>query len=104
MELAQLCKISGGFRAYSKSSGLTKAQHRVLEVIRYHWLRWGYSPSYRDIGEELGISSSSTVHSHVQTLIKKGFLAKVPNKPRCITLVQRVEVGNYPSRLQVVTA
>ncbi len=51
---------------------LTKKQAEVLEYIRLHIEDHGYAPSYREIGEHFGLSSSATVHAHVQALAEKG--------------------------------
>lgn len=53
---------------------LTKKQTQVLEFIRSHITEYGYAPSYREIGDHLGLSSPATVHAHVQTLAEKGVI------------------------------
>jgi len=64
--------------------GLTQRQRRVLEVIRDSIERRGYPPSVREIGEAIGLTSPSTVHSHLNTLQRLGFLRRDPTKPRAI--------------------
>jgi repressor LexA len=66
------------------ASGLTARQRRVLEVIRDAVERRGYPPSVREIGEAVGLTSSSSVHHQLATLQKKGFLRRDPNRPRAV--------------------
>ena len=65
-------------------SGLTPRQRRVLEVIRSAVERKGYPPSMREIGEAVGLTSSSSVSHQLATLERKGFLRRDPNRPRAI--------------------
>ncbi len=64
--------------------GLTPRQRRVLEVIRDSVDRRGYPPSMREIGEAVGLTSSSSVSHQLATLERKGFLRRDPNRPRAI--------------------
>ena len=66
------------------ASGLTTRQRKVLEVIRSAVERRGYPPSVREIGEAVGLTSSSSVHHQLATLQKKGFLRRDPNRPRAV--------------------
>ncbi len=66
------------------ASGLTSRQRRVLEVIRDAVERRGYPPSVREIGEAVGLTSSSSVHHQLATLQKKGFLRRDANRPRAV--------------------
>ncbi len=63
---------------------LTERQRQVLEFIDAEVARRGYPPSVREIGEAVGLSSSSTVHAHLAALQEKGFLRRDPTKPRAI--------------------
>jgi repressor LexA len=65
-------------------SGLTPRQRRVLEEIRSSVERRGYPPSMREIGEAVGLTSSSSVSHQLATLERKGFLRRDPNRPRAI--------------------
>jgi repressor LexA len=65
-------------------AGLTARQRRVLEVIRDSVDRRGYPPSMREIGEAVGLTSSSSVSHQLATLERKGFLRRDPNRPRAI--------------------
>jgi repressor LexA len=63
---------------------LTERQRQVLEFIDAEVRRRGYPPSVREIGEAVGLSSSSTVHAHLAALQEKGYLNRDPTKPRAI--------------------
>jgi repressor LexA len=63
---------------------LTDRQRQVLEFIDAELRRRGYPPSVREIGEAVGLSSSSTVHAHLAALQEKGYLTRDPTKPRAI--------------------
>ena len=66
------------------ATGLTPRQHKVLEVIRDSVERRGYPPSMREIGEALGLTSTSSVAHQLATLEKKGYLRRDPNRPRAV--------------------
>jgi repressor LexA len=65
-------------------AGLTPRQRKVLEVIRSSVERRGYPPSMREIGEAVGLTSSSSVSHQLSALERKGFLRRDPNRPRAI--------------------
>ncbi len=73
--------------------GLTDRQHQALSFIAETVGDRGYPPSVREIGEALGLASSSTVHSHLQALQKKGFLRIDPTKPRAIEVLYDADTG-----------
>jgi repressor LexA len=62
----------------------TERQERILEVIRAFTEQRGYPPSVREIGERVGLSSSSTVQSHLKSLEKHGLIHRDPTKPRAL--------------------
>jgi repressor LexA len=66
------------------AAGLTPRQRRVLEVIRDSVERRGYPPSIREIGDAVGLTSTSSVAHQLTTLEKKGFLRRDPNRPRAV--------------------
>jgi repressor LexA len=70
-----------------KGDGLTTRQRRVLEVIRNSIDRRGYPPSLREIGEQVGLTSPSSVAHQLSTLERKGYLRRDPNRPRAIEVV-----------------
>jgi repressor LexA len=63
---------------------LTARQRDILEVIEQHMRERGYPPSVREIGEAVGLTSPSTVHNHLASLQRLGFLRRDPTKPRAI--------------------
>lgn len=63
----------------------TERQAHILEVIRGFTEERGYPPSVREIGERVGLSSSSTVQSHLRSLEKRGLIHRDPTKPRALT-------------------
>lgn len=62
----------------------TPRQQAILDVIRDFSREHGYPPSVREIGERVGLSSSSTVQCHLRTLEKKGLIRRDPTKPRAL--------------------
>ena len=68
-------------------SELTTRQQQVLDVILETVRQRGYPPTVREIGEEVGLSSPSTVHSHLNALMKAGYIRKDPSKPRAIEVI-----------------
>jgi repressor LexA len=71
--------------AYTRE--LTRRQRQILDFIRASLNRHGYPPSVREIGAEVGLSSSSTVHSHLAALEAKGFIRRDPTKPRALEVL-----------------
>jgi repressor LexA len=67
-------------------SGLTARQRKVLEVIRDSVQRRGYPPSMREIGESVGLTSTSSVSHQLRALQRKGFLLRDPNRPRAVVV------------------
>ncbi len=65
-------------------AGLTPRQRRVLEVIRDSVERRGYPPSMREIGEAVGLTSTSSVAHQLASLQRKGLLRRDPNRPRAV--------------------
>lgn len=66
---------------------LTRRQQQILDYIRAEIHRRGFPPSVREIGEAVGLSSSSTVHSHLAALEAKGYLRRDPSKPRALEVL-----------------
>ncbi|MFO7590909.1 MAG: transcriptional repressor LexA [Acidimicrobiia bacterium] len=80
---------------------LTERQRQVLEFIDAEVRDRGYPPSVREIGEAVGLSSSSTVHAHLAALQDKGFLKRDPTKPRAMELVYDSASGSAIERRPV---
>ncbi len=72
-------------------SELSTRQRQVLEFLRATVSERGYPPSVREIGEALGLSSPSTVHSHLSALVRAGYIRKDPSKPRAIEILEPAE-------------
>ncbi|QKG21251.1 transcriptional repressor LexA [Actinomadura verrucosospora] len=68
----------------AEESGLTQRQRMVLEVIRDSVQRRGYPPSMREIGEAVGLTSTSSVSHQLRALQRKGYLRRDPNRPRAV--------------------
>lgn len=73
--------------------GLTERQLQTLRYISEAMAERGYPPSVREICQALGLASSSTAHSHLQALQRKGYLKIDPTKPRAIELLFDGETG-----------
>jgi repressor LexA len=71
---------------------LTERQNKILDYIRYVTKVRNYPPSVREIGEAVGLSSSSTVHNHLNQLERRGLIKRDPSKSRTVQLVQDAEV------------
>jgi len=67
---------------------LTKRQRQILDFINDFSAKNGYAPSYREIGDNFGLSSTATIHAHVSALQKKGLVKKSHNEARSIEVVQ----------------
>jgi repressor LexA len=84
-----------------EAAPLTARQQQVLEFIDQEVRRRGYPPSVREIGEAVGLSSSSTVHAHLGALQDKGYLRRDPTKPRAIEVCYEPESGAVVERRPV---
>jgi repressor LexA len=69
------------------STSLTRRQRQILEVIERHVSEKGYPPSVREIGDEVGLTSPSSVHSQLRTLQRLGYLRRDPTKPRALEVL-----------------
>lgn len=81
---------------------ITDKQREILEYIKKEILNRGYPPTVRDICEAVNLKSTSSVHSHLETLEKNGYIRRDPTKPRAIEIVDdnfnltRREFANVP--------
>ncbi|VAV90564.1 SOS-response repressor and protease LexA [hydrothermal vent metagenome] len=71
----------------TERASLTQRQREILELIRSTVAKRGYPPSVREIGDAVGLSSPSTVHSHLSTLSAEGYIRRDPSKPRAIEII-----------------
>src|SRR2546427_1726122 len=67
---------------------ITRRQRQVYDYISEFVRKYGYSPSFEEIGDGLGLSSLATVHKHISNLEKKGLLSRDYNRSRSIDLLQ----------------
>ncbi len=81
---------------------ITPKQQEILDFIKSEILHKGYPPAVRDICEAVHLKSTSSVHSHLETLEKNGYIRRDPTKPRAIEIIDdtfqltRREVVNVP--------
>ena len=81
---------------------ITAKQEEILEYIKDQILKKGYPPAVREICEAVHLKSTSSVHAHLETLEKNGYIRKDPTKPRAIEILDdtfnltRREVVNVP--------
>jgi repressor LexA len=68
-------------------SKISNRQLAILDFIKSEVREKGYPPSVREIGESVGLASSSTVHGHLERLEKKGLIRRDPTKPRAIEIL-----------------
>lgn len=91
--------LGGMTMAYGK---ISDKQKEILEYIKSEILNRGYPPAVRDICEAVHLKSTSSVHSHLETLEKNGYIRRDPTKPRAIEIIDdtfnlvRREVVNVP--------
>lgn len=81
---------------------ISTKQKEILEYIKQEILNKGYPPAVREICEAVDLKSTSSVHSHLETLEKNGYIRRDPTKPRAIEIIDdnfnltRREVVNVP--------
>lgn len=75
---------------------LSKRQQDILDFIKDEVKSKGYPPSVREIGEAVGLASSSTVHGHLARLESKGLIRRDPTKPRAIEILDIDEDSQIP--------
>lgn len=88
-------------RAKSVDSTLTQRQRTILDVIRASVTTRGYPPSIREIGDAVGLTSTSSVAHQLRTLERKGYLRRDPNRPRAVD-VRGVDGAASPAVTDVV--
>ena len=80
---------------------LSGKRRQILDVIAVYQRTRGYPPSVREIGEAVGLASSSTVHAHLSTLQREGFLRRDPTKPRALEVTYDPHSGVTAERRPV---
>ena len=66
---------------------ITPKQQEILDFMKARILEKGYPPSVREIGEAVSLKSTSSVHAHLETLEKNGYIRRDPAKPRAIEIM-----------------
>ena len=84
-----------------REPGLTPRQRGILDVIERNMRDHGYPPSVREIGEAVGLTSPSTVHNHLNTLQRLGYLKRDPTKPRALEVRYESSTGVVMERRPV---
>ncbi|CAM4207888.1 transcriptional repressor LexA [Paenibacillus tarimensis] len=82
-------------------SKISNRQQAILEFIKNEVRDKGYPPSVREIGEAVGLASSSTVHGHLDRLEKKGLIRRDPTKPRAIEILDQESEAEFNFPLAV---
>ncbi|MCM0083316.1 transcriptional repressor LexA [Geomonas sp. Red32] len=75
---------------------LTARQQQVLDIVTGHINQYGYPPSLREIGKELGVSGTLGVMKHLEALEKKGYLRRQEGSTRGITLANQAQAVSLP--------
>ncbi len=81
---------------------ITEKQQEILDYIKQEILNKGYPPTVRELCDAVNLKSTSSIHSHLETLEKNGYIRRDPSKPRTIEIVDdnfnltRREVVNVP--------
>ncbi|RDI64750.1 repressor LexA [Nocardia pseudobrasiliensis] len=83
-DLADPVTESDGVESPAAGADLTARQRKVLEVIRSSVSERGYPPSIREIGDAVGLTSTSSVAHQLRALERKGYLRRDPNRPRAV--------------------
>ena len=81
--------------AYGK---ITKKQEEILEYIKDQIMNRGFPPAVREICEAVNLKSTSSVHAHLETLEKNGYIRRDPTKPRAIEILDEISIwsaGNW---------
>lgn len=77
---------------------LNARQRQILDYLRDHARNHAYPPTVREIGQAVGLSSSSTVQNHLNTLETRGFIKRDPSKSRTVEIVEREGATVAPAR------
>lgn len=91
--IERLCYICISLRLYflggkfMPNGKISSKQQEILEYMKQEILSKGYPPSVREICSAVNLSSTSSVHAHLEKLEKNGFIRRDPAKPRCIEIV-----------------
>ncbi len=67
---------------------LTSQEHKTLQFIRNYIGQYGYAPKFKEIGRAIGVASHGTIHRYVQSLEDKGYINRIKNNSRAMSLVE----------------
>ena len=84
-----------------KYSDLNPKQTAILDFIKAKTRTKGFAPSYREIGEAVNLSSTSTIQFHLNTLEKKGYIKRDPQKPRSIEVIDCEDPADVSSNSEM---
>ncbi len=96
---------SGNFECSERNEIIMKLSQRqqdIIDFIKHEVQTKGYPPSVREIGDAVGLASSSTVHGHLSRLEKKGLIRRDPTKPRAIEVLDDSSASFTPEENNVV--
>ncbi len=102
LALANRIKFQHGGNETMAYGKITAKQQQILDYIKDEILKKGYPPTVREIGETVNLKSTSSVHSHLETLEKNGYIKRDPTKPRAIEIcddsfqIVRTEMVSLP--------
>jgi len=83
------------------AGSLTAKQQLILDFLKTEIRQNGYPPTVREICDAVGLSSTSTVHAHLETLIRKGYIRRQPNKNRSTEILEEDFYGNAREMVNV---
>lgn len=101
-EIEVLSHIQTDWRIDMADGTITAKQKEILEYIKSEILKRGFPPAVREICEAVHLKSTSSVHSHLESLERKGYIRRDPTKPRAIEILDdsfqllRKEMVNVP--------
>ena len=76
---------------------ISKKQQEILDYMKNEILNRGFPPSVREICEAVNLKSTSSVHAHLETLEKNGYIRRDPTKPRAIEILDDIHSGKTVS-------
>jgi len=85
-----------------KYDGLSDKQIKILKYIKNELTLRGYPPSIREICQAVGLSSTSSVHAHINTLEEKGYIKKGSNKRRALELIDVDDICSSMPKKEIV--
>ena len=100
-QLGESASLSSFPDGPTDADGLTLRQRRILEMIKETVERRGYPPSIREMGDAVGLASSSSVAHQLKMLEAKGFLRRDPNRPRALEVLLPSETRSAGRQLSL---